>query len=164
MTLSEPEDEIQIDTLKEGDFQEVVRIFSMLGPRYTADVQDPRTRDVFNLYLGATAKRGLVARCGGSVAGVVLFELSAILGPGYLHARNDGIAVDPEYRGRGIAKRLLRRAFDLTAAEGAKTYMIKASDRRAIEMYRRMDEVRERGVYFYVDLDAADDGPVAAAR
>jgi ribosomal protein S18 acetylase RimI-like enzyme len=146
--------DVEVDLATAGDYEGVVRGFSLLGKRYTSSVEDPATWRAFEHYLtGARGKVGLVARIEGEVVGTMLFEITPVLSPTHKHARADGLAVSPAYRNRGIGRRLLRRAFQIAAERGVTSFMIKASDPGVIELYRRTPELRERGVYFYYDPD-----------
>ena len=145
--------EITIERVRADELEDVVRIFAHLGARYSAPADDPRTREVFELYVNDERKVGLVARQEGRAVGVLLFEITPVLSPTLLHARADGMAVLPEARGRGIGHRLLRRAFEMAGERGITSFLIKASDPDVIAMYRRMPELSERGVYFYYNPD-----------
>jgi ribosomal-protein-alanine N-acetyltransferase len=50
------------------------------------------------------------------------------------------VAVDPDFRGRGIAAALLDRLFELTSGEGRRGYTleVRVSNERAIRLYERM--------------------------
>jgi ribosomal protein S18 acetylase RimI-like enzyme len=146
--------EVEVELVAAGDYAGVVRVFSLLGRRYTCDADDPATWRAFEHYLtGARGKVGLVARIDGEVVGTMLFEITPVLSPTHKHARADGLAVSPAHRHRGIGRRLLRRAFQIAADRGVTSFMIKASDPEVIELYRRTPELHERGVYFYHDPD-----------
>jgi len=64
------------------------------------------------------------------------------------------IAVEPDYRRRGIATILLERAFELTAAEGRRGYTleVRVSNAGAIRLYERLG-FESRGVRrgYYTD-------------
>ena len=64
------------------------------------------------------------------------------------------VAVDPDYRGRGVASALLDRLFELTAGEGRRGYTleVRVSNERAIRLYERMG-FRARGIRrgYYTD-------------
>ncbi len=64
------------------------------------------------------------------------------------------IAVDPEYRGRGIATALFDRLFELTAEDGDRGYTleVRVSNTAAIQLYERLG-FRSRGVRrgYYTD-------------
>ena len=64
------------------------------------------------------------------------------------------LAVDPEYRGRGIASALLDRLFELTADDGPRGYTleVRVSNERAIRLYGRAG-FRGRGIRrgYYTD-------------
>jgi ribosomal protein S18 acetylase RimI-like enzyme len=140
---------VRIAPVEASHFEDVVRLFALLGPRYTAAFDDPGTREVFDRYLGDERKVGLVGLDGEQVVGVLLFEVTPVLSPTHAHARADGMVVAPSHRGRGIAHGLLREAFAIGAERRVTSFMIKASDAAVIAMYRRMPELTERGVYFY---------------
>ncbi len=76
----------------------------------------------------------LVAEAGGTVIGYVclmsLFEEAQIL----------NIAVSPLQRGRGIARRLLERAFKLALENGAEVMSleVRASNSTALSLYERL--------------------------
>ena len=64
------------------------------------------------------------------------------------------VAVDPEYRERGIASALLDRLFELTAGGGTRGYTleVRVSNEQAIRLYERMG-FRVRGIRrgYYTD-------------
>ena len=64
------------------------------------------------------------------------------------------VAVDPDYRGRGVASALLDRLFELTAGEGRRGYTleVRVSNEQAIRLYERMG-FRARGIRrgYYTD-------------
>ena len=64
------------------------------------------------------------------------------------------VAVDPDYRGRGVASALLDRLFELTAGEGGRGYTleVRVSNEQAIRLYERMG-FRTRGIRrgYYTD-------------
>ena len=64
------------------------------------------------------------------------------------------IAVDPDYRGRGIARTLFHWLFDLTADDGERGYTleVRVSNEEAIRLYDRLG-FRSRGVRrgYYTD-------------
>ena len=64
------------------------------------------------------------------------------------------IAVDPDYRSRGIATSLFARLFELTADDGERGYTleVRVSNDRAIRLYERLG-FRSRGVRraYYTD-------------
>jgi [ribosomal protein S18]-alanine N-acetyltransferase len=64
------------------------------------------------------------------------------------------VAVAPDYRGRGIATRLLERLFELTAADGGRGYTleVRVSNRSAIRLYEKLG-FKARGVRrgYYTD-------------
>ena len=62
------------------------------------------------------------------------------------------VAVDPAYRGRGIATRLLQRLFELTADDGRRGYTleVRVSNAAAISLYEKLGFARSglrRGYY-----------------
>ncbi|WP_404650778.1 GNAT family N-acetyltransferase [Bradyrhizobium sp. USDA 336] len=140
---------IAITRLRESDYRAVVELFRHLGPKYSCDLNDPRTKSTFDLYLADERKHGLVARLGDRIVGVILYEITPVLSIGFSHGRNDGLAVDPEFRGLGIAKLLLRSVLSHCREVGATTYMVKASNPKVISLYRSMPDLVERGIYFY---------------
>jgi len=64
------------------------------------------------------------------------------------------VAVAPDYRGRGIATRLLERLFELTAGDGGRGYTleVRVSNRSAIRLYEKLG-FKGRGVRrgYYTD-------------
>jgi [ribosomal protein S18]-alanine N-acetyltransferase len=64
------------------------------------------------------------------------------------------VAVAPDYRGRGIATRLLERLFELTAGDGRRGYTleVRVSNRSAIRLYEKLG-FKARGVRrgYYTD-------------
>ena len=64
------------------------------------------------------------------------------------------VAVDPEYRGRGIATKLLSHLFEQTAGDGRRGYTleVRVSNRSAIRLYERLG-FKARGVRrgYYTD-------------
>jgi [ribosomal protein S18]-alanine N-acetyltransferase len=64
------------------------------------------------------------------------------------------IAVDPDHRGRGVAKALFDRLFELTAGDGARgfTLEVRVSNKEAIRLYDRLG-FRSKGVRrgYYTD-------------
>ena len=124
--------DIAIDAVRHGDYDQVVTLFAQLGTAYACDPANPRTREIFNLYVDDDRKHGFVARLNDKIVGVILFEITPVLSSTFAHGRNDGLAVDPSARGRLGAR-----------------YMVKASDPQVISIYRRMPDLEERGVYFY---------------
>jgi ribosomal-protein-alanine N-acetyltransferase len=64
------------------------------------------------------------------------------------------VAVAPDYRGRGIATRLLERLFELTAGDGGRGYTleVRVSNRSAIRLYEKLG-FKARGVRrgYYTD-------------
>ncbi len=64
------------------------------------------------------------------------------------------VAVDPEYRGRGIATKLLSNLFERTAGDGRRGYTleVRVSNRSAIRLYERLG-FKARGVRrgYYTD-------------
>ena len=64
------------------------------------------------------------------------------------------VAVDPEYRGRGIATKLLSHLFEKTAGDGRRGYTleVRVSNRSAIRLYERLG-FKARGVRrgYYTD-------------
>jgi ribosomal-protein-alanine N-acetyltransferase len=64
------------------------------------------------------------------------------------------IAVDPDHRGRGVAKALFDRLFELTAGDGARgfTLEVRVSNQEAIRLYDRLG-FRSKGVRraYYTD-------------
>ena len=64
------------------------------------------------------------------------------------------VAVAPEYRGRGIATRMLERLFELTAGDGGRGYTleVRVSNRSAIRLYEKLG-FKARGVRrgYYTD-------------
>lgn len=151
--MSPGEEPLLIERVRPEDLAAVVRLFSLLGPRYTCNPEDPRSRKVFDLYVSDQQKFGLVARLGDRIVGVILFEITPLLAPTYLQGRADGMVVDPAYRRRGIAHKLLRQALAIGKQRGVTSFLIKASDPEVIAIYRRMEELQERGVYFYYNPD-----------
>lgn len=145
-----PRDEkFELSVPRAGDFRRVVEIFSALGASYTCDPGSPRTHAIYMNYVRGIEKKGYVARVGGVVAGVILFELAPLLSSNHLQIRHDGLAVDPVYRKRGIGVALLRKVLAFSRVAGATNVLIKASDPGVIALYRSMPEVNERGIYFY---------------
>jgi [ribosomal protein S18]-alanine N-acetyltransferase len=64
------------------------------------------------------------------------------------------IAVDPDHRGRGVARALFERLFELTGGEGARGYTleVRVSNDEAIRLYDRLG-FRSRGIRrgYYTD-------------
>jgi ribosomal-protein-alanine N-acetyltransferase len=64
------------------------------------------------------------------------------------------VAVAPEYRGRGIATKLLEQLFELTAGDGRRGYTleVRVSNRSAIRLYEKLG-FKARGVRrgYYTD-------------
>jgi ribosomal-protein-alanine N-acetyltransferase len=64
------------------------------------------------------------------------------------------VAVDPEYRGRGIATKLLSHLFEQTAGDGRRGYTleVRVSNRSAIRLYERLG-FKARGIRrgYYTD-------------
>ena len=64
------------------------------------------------------------------------------------------VAVAPDYRGRGIATKLLERLFELTAGDGRRGYTleVRVSNRAAIRLYEKLG-FKARGVRrgYYTD-------------
>ena len=141
--------DIEIDVIKKSDYHAVLSLFAYLGENYTCAPEDAKTQAVFDLYVVGQQKRGFVARAEGNVCGVILFDVTPLLGRGFLQLRGDGLAVDPAYRKRGIGSALLERVFSECAKLGAANYLVKASQPRVIEQYRKLAGLVERGVYFY---------------
>jgi ribosomal protein S18 acetylase RimI-like enzyme len=146
---------VRIAPLRAGDFERALELFALLGPRYAALRTDPRAREVYELYVAQDHKIGLgafVERDGKShLDGVILFEVTPVLGPELAHARGDGMAVDPAQRGLGLGGRLLDAALAEASRRGARLFMAKASAPEVIAWYRRKPELAERGVYFYYE-------------
>ena len=115
-----------------------------------ASYATPWSRSMFAGELGKTSSICLGA-----------FDPDADLLLGYLvisryvdawHVMN--VAVDPDYRGRGVASALLNRLFELTAGEDRRGYTleVRVSNERAIRLYERMG-FRARGIRrgYYTD-------------
>jgi GNAT superfamily N-acetyltransferase len=145
-----------LDSVRSHDLERVVELASSLGPRYSCDPDDPATARVFDLYARSDDKGGLVARAAdGEAVGVYLFDLTPIFSPTHLHARGDLMAVDPAHRGRGLADRMMRAAWEIAAERRVTSFLCKSSVPGVIEWYRRVPELEERGVYYYYDPDPA---------
>ncbi|MEL7059258.1 MAG: GNAT family N-acetyltransferase [Acidobacteriota bacterium] len=157
---------VEIGGLISTDYERVVELFALLGPRYAADVADPKTRRVFDLYLDDERKVAVAARVDGQLVGILLFEVTPLLAPTLCHARADGMVVDPAFQRRGIGLRLLRAGLRVTAERGATSFLAKASDPAVIDLYRRVPELEERGVYFYYNPrpELVREGPVEKDR
>jgi ribosomal protein S18 acetylase RimI-like enzyme len=138
-----------VEEIKDGDYQEVVRLFELLGPKYLCEPSDPRTRMVFDRYVAGDEKRGVVARVGGKVAGVFLFEIMPTMTKRFAQAHGEGMAVDKRFRGIGIGRSLIRAAVQQCDREHVTDFSIRASNPRVISLYRTLDDFSERGVCFF---------------
>jgi ribosomal-protein-alanine N-acetyltransferase len=130
---------IAIRPMEESDLDAVMAIEQASFPA-------PWQRVHFQHELSAPHSFPFVAAADGAVAGYVclmsLFEEAQIL----------DIAVDPRQRGRGIARRLMERAFVVARAQGAEfvALEVRASNAAAIALYERLGFVRtgvRRGYY-----------------
>jgi ribosomal protein S18 acetylase RimI-like enzyme len=147
---------VALDAIRGDDFDAIVRLAASLGPRYTSDPGDPETRHVFELYERGERKGGLVARTSdGEIVGVYLYDLTPVFSPTNVHGRGDLMAVDPAFRGRGIAREMMAEAWSQAAAEGITSFLAKSSVPEVIAWFRSVPQLDERGVYFYYDPEPA---------
>jgi GNAT superfamily N-acetyltransferase len=155
------EERVSLDAIRSEDFEPVVALAASLGPRYASDPRDPATREVFELYERGERKGGLVARTPqGDVVGIYLYDLAPVFSPTNLHGRGDLMAVDPAFRGRGVAGRMMAEAWSLAATQGITSFLAKSSVPEVIAWFRSIPELDERGVYFYYDPER---GPLGRA-
>lgn len=139
-----------------GDLDRIVELVnSMLGPRYRSSATDPRCREIVQLYCDGDGKGAVVARHRGVVVGLCFFDITPILAPTYLHARGDMMIVDSAYQGRGIAKRMIRAAWQLAANRGVSTFLTKTSTPQVLDWFRSLPELHERGTYFFLDFHSS---------
>ena len=101
--------------------------------------------EAFVQYLERWPELFLVARIGRRIAGYSLASIDAY------GAELDSIAVDPKYRGRGIAVGLLNATVNRLRGEGIGTLRlaVSTSNDRAIEVYREYGFVRTRRLKDY---------------
>jgi ribosomal-protein-alanine N-acetyltransferase len=100
---------------------------------------------------------GLVAHEGENLAGFAV--LRAVTFPDDVEAELESIAVDAEFRGRGIGAGLIEAAIDLARQMGVGRLdlEVRASNLAAIRLYRRAglaETGRRRGYYSQPDDDA----------
>jgi GNAT superfamily N-acetyltransferase len=144
---------ITIERLRPGDYEAVVELAADVGSRYRCSASDPETRRVFDLYVAGDGKDGVVARADGEVVGVYLYDLAPMFAPTHLHGRGDLMAVAKPHRGRGIATTMMAEAWRMAKEQGVTSFLAKSSVPEMIEWFRSIDELTERGSYFYYDPD-----------
>lgn len=93
----------------------------------------------------------LVAEATGEVVGYVVADTVPNHGRDLGHVKD--IAVAPEHRGNGVGSTLLARALAALEASGVVSTKleVRASNERAIELYRRFGFVRRRTIPRYYD-------------
>ena len=103
--------------------------------------------DLFEEYAAVTPELFLVARAGLRVAG---YSITSMVRHG---AEIASIAVLPQFRGRGVARRLLARSIRDVRSRGAAALwlMVRRDNYPAIELYKRFGFVRTATVAGYYE-------------
>lgn len=97
--------------------------------------KDPYPLFILDFYLKLTPDTFLVAETEGKVVGFVIG-----LKEGWSWGHLISIAVHPEFRGRGIGRRLMEECLARLRSKGVKRVRleVRVSNRRAIELYRKL--------------------------
>jgi [ribosomal protein S18]-alanine N-acetyltransferase len=122
-----PEDEIRIEPMQTKDVEEVhaIESRSFRIPWSAGTFYSELLENQFAYYLVAKKGQTLVGYGG---MWIILDEA---------HITN--VAVLPEYRGRGLGRRLLRALMDSASSEGARkmTLEVRPSNERALTLYKK---------------------------
>jgi ribosomal protein S18 acetylase RimI-like enzyme len=135
-----------VENLDETDFEEVVKLWdAVAGVR----VLEANSREKFHSYLKRNPSMSSAARIEGEIVGAVLVGHDGLFG--YLHH----MAVDPRYRGMGIARGIVNRSLRALAAEGIESCRLIVSEANPIgrPFWRSMGwQKREDAVAMWIDL------------
>lgn len=107
--------------------------------------KDAWRREWFLPYWHADPELFLIARLGRRIAGYSIVRID------WRGAELDSIAVDPRYRGRGVAQALLKGTIARLRTQGAGTLrlMVSTENEPALRFYRRLGFLRVRRVKRY---------------
>jgi ribosomal-protein-alanine N-acetyltransferase len=122
--------------------RDLKRVVAIEKASFAKDAWPP---ELFVQYWHASPELFLVARQGGRIAG---YSIALINWRG---AELESIAVDPRYRGRGVAQALLDTEVARLGSQGAGTLrlMVSAANTSALRLYRQYGFIRTRLVKCY---------------
>jgi GNAT superfamily N-acetyltransferase len=138
---------------EERDFEPVARLLEELGRGALTPTTEPVYRE---RYLSRPDTASLVAEVDGVVVGFLGLEFRERLNRPAWEAWIPDLIVAAPYRGRGVGKALLLRAFDVARAAGCYRVLLESGHARTVahHLYRSVGMV-ERGIFLDLLLSEA---------
>lgn len=124
------QDEVQIRRLADCTFREAVELWNVGFSGYYSNME--MTLDRFVARMGRESIRpelSVAAFIGGEPAGFVLVAHETVNGEGVVW--NGGTGVNPKFRGKGLAKRIMSEASAAMRESGAKTALLEVVQKNA---------------------------------
>ncbi|HEY8476285.1 MAG TPA: GNAT family N-acetyltransferase [Chloroflexota bacterium] len=152
-------DEALVRRAEARDFEPVARLLEELGRGALTPAVEPVYRERYLRHLSRPDTASLVAEVDGVVVGFLGLEFRERLNRLAWEAWIPDLIVAAPYRGRGVGKALLLRAFEAARAAGCSRVVLESGHARTVahRLYRSVGMV-ERGIY--LDLLLSEATPV----
>jgi [ribosomal protein S18]-alanine N-acetyltransferase len=140
-----PASDLVIRVMTQNDLEIVSALDRKLSPI-------PWSRDTFISELNATISRNLVAVLNGTIVGYISFWVVAE------EVQIQNVIVEKDYRGRGIASRLLNSMMEIARSQGVlnATLEVRSGNKSAISLYLKNGFVVKGVRRKYYDNDGDD--------
>lgn len=143
--------DVKIRQLKPAEYDEIIALWERAG--LSARPKGRDSREALSRQMRNDPEFFLGAEVEGRLAGAIIATSDGR--KGYLNR----IAVDPAFRGQGIAQKLTAAAEEALRKHGIKviTLLIEADNKTSIQLARKLGYVQHSGIIYFSKRDSDED-------